>query len=77
MVSEVTRFQAATEPPTIHATQRDAVIAEMAVLMGCRSDATETPLLARLIVDRAPQVIACLSQLPSARPTQQESTDAR
>ncbi|MCA0208151.1 MAG: hypothetical protein LCH74_03725 [Proteobacteria bacterium] len=67
MVCEVTRFQAATEPPTIHATQRDAVTAEIAMLMGCRSDEVGTPLVARLIVDRAPAVIACLSQLHPAQ----------
>ncbi len=68
MVSAVTRYVADTQPPTIHATPRDAVIAEMAVLMGSRSDEAGPPLLARLIVDRAPQVIACLSQLATATP---------
>lgn len=77
MAHEVTRFEAATNPPSVHPTLRDAVTAEIAVLVGSRSDESGTPLIARLIVDRAPQVIACLAQLPEANPVLQEPANAR
>lgn len=77
MARQVIRFEAETDPPTVHPTARDAVIAEMATIMGSRSDELSgPPLIARLIVDRAPQVIACLQQLTPPQ-TALETADAR
>lgn len=72
MAREVTRFEAATEPPTIHPTLPDAVVAELAWIMGWKASGdSNVPGLAKLLVDQAPAVIACLAQLTD--PTQQEN----
>ncbi|OHC96409.1 MAG: hypothetical protein A2792_00235 [Sphingomonadales bacterium RIFCSPHIGHO2_01_FULL_65_20] len=72
MARQVSRFEAATEPPTIHASLPDAVTAEMAALMGWKAGGDSgVPGLAKLLVDQAPDVIACLAQLTD--PTQQEN----
>lgn len=69
MAREVSRFEAATEPPTIHATLTDAVTAEVAALMGWKAGGeTGVPGLAKLLVDQAPAVIACLSQIAPQTP---------
>lgn len=75
MARQVSRFEAATEPPTIHTTLPEAVIAEVAALMGWKSGADNgVPGLAKLLVDQAPKVIATLSQLtiPTAAASQGE-----
>ncbi len=72
MAREVTRFEAATEPPSIHPTLPDAVVAELAWLMGWKAGADSgVPGLAKLLVEQAPAVIACLAQLTD--PTLQEN----
>jgi hypothetical protein len=77
MAREVLRFEAETDPPTVHPTRRDAVIAEIAAIMGCRTDGADNPpLLARKLVDKASSVIACLQQVAPSQPAL-ETTDAR
>lgn len=67
MAREVTRFEARTDPPTIHPTLQEAVTAELAALMGWRSGGDEgVPALARKLVDQAEAAIACLGQMADA-----------
>lgn len=79
MAREVTRFEAATEPPTIHPTLGDAVVAELAALMGWKAGGENgVPGLAKLLADQAPRAIACLQQLPAPQPQpEKETADAR
>ena len=76
MAREVTRFEAFTDPPTIHLTLTEAVIAEIAALMGWKAGSDSgVPGLAKMLVDQAPRVIATLSQISQSTP--QENDDAR
>ena len=69
MAREVTRFQADTDPPSIHASLPDAVTAELSALMGWKAGGDSgVPGLAKLLVDQAPDVIACLAQLTPENP---------
>jgi hypothetical protein len=75
MVREVTSYEARTEPPSIHATLEDAVTAEIAALMGWRKGGDESVIgLARTLVDRASDVLGCLSQLSDLEPPTDERT---
>lgn len=69
MARQVYRFEAATEPPTIHATLTEAVAAELSALMGWKAGGENgVPALAKLLVEQAPRAIATLQQLAAAEP---------
>lgn len=64
MAREVSRFEAETDPPTIHDTLREAVAAEISAIMGWKGGGENAVIgHAKLLVDQAPDVIACLAQL--------------
>jgi hypothetical protein len=71
MAQKIDKWEAETDPPTVHDTQAEAVAAELEAMLGHKGGSdSQVPALVREMTKKPQEFVACLRQLIAPeRPT--------